>query len=105
MVTVGDACVGQGLLLLQALAAFLVIEAVAHRLTVGAHHRQAHFGDDAGHDAFDRDGVGNERLDALGAGVIEEGDSRAFACFSFWHGWAPAFGAPRWSQLTLWRTG
>src|SRR5262249_32018483 len=77
--SVGNARGWQGVFFAKAFAPFAVVEAVTHGVTVGAGDGQVHLGDDAGKDAFDQDGVGDDGFDAFRTGLIEEGDAGARA--------------------------
>ena len=72
MIAVAHRALGQRLVFPQPLAAFLVIERIAHRLAIGAHHRQVHLGDDVGKYPLHLDGVGDHGVDALGARLIQK---------------------------------
>jgi len=64
---------------MQSLAAFFVVQAVAHWLTIGPDHGQIHLGDDVGKDLSNRDRVRDDCLDAFGPSLIQKSNLGSFS--------------------------
>jgi hypothetical protein len=83
VIAIAHGGIHEGLFFAEPPAAFFVVEAVAHGLAVGSHHREIHFGDDVRQNSFDGDGVGDHGFDALGPGLVQKRDSRS-TTISIW---------------------
>jgi len=62
----------------KAATTLFVVKAVAHRIAIGANHRQVHLRDDTWKDPLYSDCAGDDRFHALGPGLVEKGDPRHF---------------------------
>src|SRR4051794_20171546 len=72
MVAVLDPRFNERLALDQSPPAFLMIQRIAHRLAVGAGRGQVHLGDDVRENPADRDTEGDDGLDRLRTGLVQE---------------------------------